>query len=176
MEFLSRVAAVGSIVRLGYSGRCRRRGWRARSLPNNGQGPRGGCRQGKAGGRARILVIGPLPEFPWHAPYCVMRSIRLGIDICSIPRANVEARRAKTISTLRGVLDHADGVRFVDPIDLFCTRTECRPNDGAELFFSDMSHLSTAGTARLYGTFAHDFLWALTGEVGKNGSQSKSPH
>ncbi|HZQ12526.1 MAG TPA: acyltransferase family protein [Pseudolabrys sp.] len=130
----------------------------------------------KQAGVRRILVIGPLPEFPWHAPYCVMRSIRLGIDICSIPRANVEARRAKTISTLRGVLDHADGVRFVDPIDLFCTRTECRPNDGAELFFSDMSHLSTAGTARLYGTFAHDFLWALTGEVGKNGSQSKSPH
>ena len=128
----------------------------------------------KQAGVRRILVIGPLPEFPWYAPYCVMRSIRLGVDICSIPRSKVEARRERTIATLRAVIDHADGIRFIDPIDLFCTRTECRPNDGARLFFSDMSHLSPAGTEQLYQTFEHDFLWVLTGDDGKNRSHSVS--
>ena len=128
----------------------------------------------KAAGVRRILVIGPLPEFPWYAPYCVMRSIRLGLDICSIPRSNVDARRERTMSTLRAVTDHAEGIRLIDPINLFCTQTVCRPNDGAQLFFSDMSHLSSAGTERLYQTFEPDFLWALTGDDGRKRSHSVS--
>jgi hypothetical protein len=128
----------------------------------------------KQEGVRRILVIGPLPEFPWYAPYCVMRSIRLGLDICSIPRSNVEARRKRTMSTLRAAIGQTDGIRLIDPIDLFCSQTVCRPNDGALLFFSDMSHLSPAGTERLYQTFEHDFLWALTGDDGRNRSHSVS--
>jgi len=128
----------------------------------------------KQAGVRRILVIGPLPEFPWYAPYCVMRSIRLGVDICSVSRSKIEARRERTMSTLRAVTDHKDGVRLVDPVGLFCTQTVCRPNDGARLFFSDMSHLSPAGTERLYKTFEPDFLWALTGDDRKNRARSAS--
>ena len=125
-------------------------------------------------GVRRVLVIGPLPEFPWYAPYCVMQSMRLGVDICSIPRSNVEARRERTMATLRAVIDHSGGIRLIDPVDLFCTPTVCRPNDGARLFFSDMSHLSPAGTERLYQTFEHDFLWALTGDDVKTKPHSVS--
>ncbi len=128
----------------------------------------------KKAGVRRILVIGPLPEFPWYAPYCVMRSIRLGVDICTIPRSAVEARRDRTIATLHAVIHDADWIRFIDPIDLFCTRTDCRPNNGAQLYFSDMSHLSAAGAERLFRTYRREFLWALTGDdAGKKSVSSR---
>lgn len=60
-------------------------------------------------GIRRILVIAPPPEFPWYAPYCVMRAIRLRIDLCKISRKNVELRRAGTMSILQKI-----GVQFKD--------------------------------------------------------------
>src|SRR5581483_8234584 len=45
-------------------------------------------------GVRRILLVGPTPEFPVHAPYCVVRALRLGVDTCTIARATVDTRRA----------------------------------------------------------------------------------
>jgi peptidoglycan/LPS O-acetylase OafA/YrhL len=118
----------------------------------------------KRAGVRRILVIAPLPEFPWYSPACVVKAIRVASDTCSILRAKVEARRERTMTVLRQAVAPLENVRLIDPIDLFCTATECRPNKGAELFFFDTSHLSSAGAERLYEGFKRDFLWAFTGD------------
>ncbi len=129
----------------------------------------------KRAGVRRILIIAPLPEFPWYSPACVVKAIRVGSDTCSILRAKVEARRERTMTVLRQAVALFENVRLIDPIDLFCTATECRPNKGTELFFFDTSHLSSAGAERLYYGYERDFLWALTGDgAGNNVSKNSS--
>ena len=119
--------------------------------------------EAKRSGVRRILIVGPMPEFPWYAPYCVMREIRVGIDACTIARAAVDARRERTMAALRRAISGIEGVRLIDPIGVFFTATVCRPNKDRTLYFSDTSHLSTAGAERFYKSFAGDFLWVLTG-------------
>jgi peptidoglycan/LPS O-acetylase OafA/YrhL len=129
----------------------------------------------KRAGVRRILIIAPLPEFPWYSPACVVKTIRVGSDNCSILRAKVDARRQRTMTILRRASASYENVRLIDPINLFCTETECRPNKGAELYFFDTSHLSSAGAERLYQGYQRDFLWALTGDDAANtGPKSSS--
>lgn len=125
----------------------------------------------KSSGVQRILLVGPAPEFPWHAPFCVIRALRTGIalDNCAIPRAKVEARRRHTMETLRLATAGFKDVRLIDPIDVFCTAAECRPNQGRTLYYSDTNHLSPAGADLLYKVFENEFLWALTGNEGGDG-------
>ena len=78
------------------------------------------------------------------------------------------------MTVLRQAVAPFENVRLIDPINFFCTETECRPNKGAELFFFDTSHLRSAGAERLYQGYERDFLWALTGKDAGN-SVSKSP-
>jgi len=119
--------------------------------------------EAKHSGVQRALIVGPWPEFPWDSQYCVMRAIRTGTDGCSIARATVEARRKRTMETLRRVIAGFEGVRLIDPIDLFCTAEACSPHKGRKLLVLDTSHLSTAGAERLYKIYERDFLWAMTG-------------
>jgi len=129
----------------------------------------------KRAGVRRILIIAPLPEFPWYSPACVVKAIRVGSDTCSILRAKVDARRERTMTILRQAVAPFENVRLIDPINLFCTKTECRPNKGNELFFFDTSHLSSAGVERLYQGYERDFLWALTGnDAGKSVSKNST--
>lgn len=114
-------------------------------------------------GIRRILLIAPPPEFPWYAPYCVMRAIRLGIDLCKISRENVELRRTGTMSVLQKIGAQFKDVRVIDPIDLFCTTSECRPNTGKTMLFSDTNHLSPAGIEIFYDKYRNDFEWVFTG-------------
>jgi peptidoglycan/LPS O-acetylase OafA/YrhL len=116
-------------------------------------------------GVSRILFIAPLPEFPWPASYCVMQSIRAHVDFCTIARKSVEDRRRRTMVVLQQVADRYKTIRIIDPIDLFCTQTECRPNDGRKLYFFDWTHLSPAGTDYLERAFRQQFLWVLTGSA-----------
>jgi hypothetical protein len=130
----------------------------------------------KHAGVRRILIVAPLPEFPWYSPACVVKAIRVGNDTCSVLRAKVDARRARTMTVLRQAVAAFDNVRLIDPINLFCTETECRPNKGTELFFFDTSHLSSAGAERLYRGYERDFLWVLTGDAtSRNNISDNSP-
>ncbi len=118
----------------------------------------------KQGGVRRILVVGPLPEFPLHPPSCLVRALRLGVDDCMVDRASVDARRARTMEMLRRVTQGIEGTRLIDPIDVFCDATTCWPHSGRMLYFFDSNHLSPAGIERFLHAFESDFRWALTGE------------
>jgi hypothetical protein len=79
------------------------------------------------------------------------------------------------MTVLRSAAASYENVRLIDPINLFCTETECRPNKGTELFFFDTSHLSSAGAERVYRGYERDFLWVLAGsDTGNNVSKSPS--
>jgi hypothetical protein len=54
-------------------------------------------------------------------------------------------------------------VKVIDPIDLFCTTSECRPNTGKTILFSDTNHLSPAGIEIFYEKYRNDFEWVFTG-------------
>ena len=66
---------------------------------------------------------------------------------------------------LQQVADRYKAITIIDPIDLFCTQTECRPNDGRKLYFVDQTHLSRAGIDYLEQAFRQQFLWVLTGSA-----------
>jgi peptidoglycan/LPS O-acetylase OafA/YrhL len=114
-------------------------------------------------GVRRILVIGPLPEFAAHPPDCLIRQLWFSIGLCTVSRDETNQRRAKTIETLRSVSSRFEGVRLIDPIDVFCTATTCRSFEGRTLFFHDTNHLSPGGIERMYRAFQSDFKWVLTG-------------
>jgi hypothetical protein len=132
--------------------------------------------EAKRAGVRRILIVAPLPEFPWYSPACIVKAIRVGSDTCSMLRAKVDARRERTMTVLREAVAPFESVRLIDPINLFCTEAECRPNKGNELYFFDTSHLSSAGAERFYRGYERDFLWAFTGDgAEKNVSGRASP-
>lgn len=116
-------------------------------------------------GVKRVLLVGPAPEFPVHPPYCLMRSIRVGVGDCAFARAPIDARRARTMESLRKVAAGFESVRVLDPIGPFCGETECRFNEGRTLLFFDSNHLSAPGFTRLYSAFENDFVWVLTGRT-----------
>ena len=75
------------------------------------------------------------------------------------------------METLLRVTGGIEGVRVIDPINLFCTEAACRPHEGRTLYFSDSNHLSAAGMDRFYKTYESDFLWALSGHGTDNTSR-----
>ena len=123
--------------------------------------------EAKRAGVKRILVIGAFPRFPTRPPNCVLRVIRLGVDRCSPSRASVDAHLAGTRETLRRVTAGIDGVRLIDPIDVFCTPSVCRPYADHTVYFTDIVHVSPAGAERFYDAFRDDIEWALTGQDGR---------
>jgi peptidoglycan/LPS O-acetylase OafA/YrhL len=109
----------------------------------------------------RILLIGPVPMFAKSSLECVVLSDRYGWgrDRCVKPRGEVEATNAAIVGVLKAMPVKFPNVRYIDPIDVFCDRTICRPFSDNVVFYSDSHHLSPAGADRLYDSFASDFLW-----------------
>ncbi|KKC36569.1 hypothetical protein WH87_14035 [Devosia epidermidihirudinis] len=117
-------------------------------------------------GVKRILVQGPVPEWLRRAPECIARADAMRVDRatnCGLPRAEVEERRADVVAWIKEALEVFPEVRFIDPLDVFCDATTCRPYDGQVLLFSDDDHMSEAGQARVFRAFETDFLWAFRG-------------
>ena len=112
-------------------------------------------------GARRILLVGPVPEFPVDPPYCLVRALRLGTETCAIARGAVDARRAGAMAMLRDLAAEFAEVRVIDPIALFCTATACAPHSGRTLFYFDSSHMSPAGIDRFFHAFSSDFEWVF---------------
>lgn len=114
---------------------------------------------------ARILLIGPVPMFPTSSLECVVLSDRYGTNRnrCLMPRIAFDTFREGAVEMLRLMTDRYPNVRFIDPVDLFCDRTTCRPFKGNEVLYLDSHHLSPAGADLLFDSFRSDFLW-LTGK------------
>ena len=109
----------------------------------------------------RIVILGPVPIFPLSSLDCVVLSDRYGPsrDRCGRPRAEVEAERAPVIPLLAATARRFANVRYIDPIDLFCDASMCRPFKDDRVFFRDQGHVLPSGADRIYDGFADDFRW-----------------
>ncbi len=114
-------------------------------------------------GAGRILVVAPIPDFPLTAPDCVVRSDRWGIDRsrCVKPRATAESQREPSLEALISAAARMSDVRLIDPFDLFCDQSTCRPFEGDVLFYRDNSHLSGPGAQRVVDAFDADLRWVF---------------
>ena len=116
------------------------------------------------GGRRRLLLVGPVPEFSWNDPFrCIVlsRRVGLGVDRCGLPRSEVEARRRRTVAILREVVQNFPNARYVDPIDIFCDQRMCLPLKDDGVAYLDATHLNPYGAKLLFDRFEADFLWAF---------------
>ena len=116
------------------------------------------------GGRRRLLLVGPVPEFTWNDPFrCVVLSRRfgLGVDRCGLPRSEVEARRRRTVAILREVVQKFPNARYVDPVDIFCDERMCLPIKDDGIAYLDATHINPYGAKLLFDRFEPDFLWAF---------------
>ncbi len=120
-----------------------------------------------ADGKRRLLVIGPVPEFDYKAAECVLRARRYGMerDFCALPRARIEAERAKTMAVLRRIARRAPNIHVADPLNLFCDAKMCRPFSGGQVLYKDTNHLSRFGARWFLSALARDYRWAFTGKV-----------
>ena len=111
--------------------------------------------------RTRILLIGPVPVFDSPSLACVVLSdrYRANRDRCIEPRSTFEADTTAVEAVLKSMPGKFPNVRTIDPTDVFCDRTTCRPFDGDEVLYLDTHHLSPAGADRLFDAFKGDFLW-----------------
>lgn len=111
--------------------------------------------------RTRVLLIGPVPIFHVSSLECVVLSDRFGTsrDQCLVPRSEVEASRASIVAVLKSMPSKFRNVRYVDPIDLFCDNSFCRPFKGDRVYYADIHHLTPAGADLVFDSFKNDFDW-----------------
>jgi peptidoglycan/LPS O-acetylase OafA/YrhL len=111
--------------------------------------------------RTHILLIGPVPIFAKSSLECVVLSDRYyeNRDRCVRVRSEVEASTAAIVGVLKTMPNRFPNVRYVDPINIFCDQTICRPFKNNDVFYSDIHHLSQAGADEVYDSFESDFLW-----------------
>ncbi len=124
------------------------------------------------GGRRRLLILAPVPDFPLAGAECVLRADRYGIgrDRCGLPRRELEERRAGAVAALREVAEGRSNVRLVDPIDFFCDAEFCRPVRDGILLTKDDNHLTDPnGAWRFFAHYREAFWWAFSGRDATGG-------
>jgi peptidoglycan/LPS O-acetylase OafA/YrhL len=128
--------------------------------------------------RTHILFIGPVPMFDTPGLACIVLSDRFGDDRsrCDRARSPVEAGRAAIVKLLMATAARFGNVRYIDPIDVFCDRSTCRPYANGQVLYLDEGHVSPAGADRIYDAFEGDFRWLFepsTVDSRKNQSQPR---
>jgi hypothetical protein len=120
--------------------------------------------------RTRILLIGQVPIFPTSSLECVVFSDMYGQnrDRCVKPRSAVEAANAATKAMLKDMAARFSNVRYIDPLDVFCDATTCRPFSQNTAYFSDQHHVLPRGADEIYDSFASDFVWLAAKASEKN--------
>ena len=114
-------------------------------------------------GVRRILVIGPVPEFAAEASTCLSRAASTGRspEICSVKRSLVDERRKDAVQSLLQGVEGKAGVRYVDPLEVFCDEDRCQPIDKGGILYTDDNHLSQHGSNAVYQAFKLDFEWVM---------------
>jgi peptidoglycan/LPS O-acetylase OafA/YrhL len=121
--------------------------------------------------QTRILLLGPVPDFPRSSLECVVFSDRFGgsRDRCVTPRREAEDANTAVTAMLKAMAAKFGNVRYVDPLAVFCDETTCWPfsrNGKDAVFFLDTHHVLPRGADEMYDAFETDFRW-LVGDRGK---------
>jgi peptidoglycan/LPS O-acetylase OafA/YrhL len=99
----------------------------------------------------QIVVLIDLPEFPFLPRDCFRRQ---GTSGCILPRSAVNARQAE-LRVIIAKLQHAHpGISVFDPLERFCTNSQCIYTESGQLLYKDSNHLSQYGSDRYAEVFS----------------------
>ena len=107
----------------------------------------------------RVLIMAPLPEFPYDVPGCIARRGAAG---CNLPRSEVDAQRRDVVALLAAIAGRYPGVEVLDLIDAVCDESLCYADRDGTIVFLDDHHL-TATASRALLTFARPVLLEAAG-------------
>jgi SGNH domain (fused to AT3 domains) len=102
--------------------------------------------------RARIVVMGPVPELTFNPPDCVAQARHLGRPEAACREAPATPpliRTGKAEAGIREALRAHPQVRAVFPSEKLCTAARCQTVQGGTLLYFDDDHLSASGARRL---------------------------
>jgi len=105
-----------------------------------------------SGSKARVLVIGPIPELPVSPPDCVAQASRFGLDLAhcqQAPNADTLARADPAIRAIQQVTARHPDVRVVLPSRDLCSGGSCGAVEDGDILYFDSDHLSASGARRL---------------------------
>ena len=108
----------------------------------------------------RVVVVGSTPEFHYSVPQCLLRR---PLQECSMTRAAVDARRARTMHVVSNTVV-SNGAHMFDPLRFFCDDAFCYPTHGRTVMFSDPQHLTATGSPLLEPALVEDLRWLLHGD------------
>ncbi|MCB1474948.1 MAG: acyltransferase [Rhodobiaceae bacterium] len=113
----------------------------------------------------RILLVAPAPWFGESSLTCVILADRQKADwsTCDSTRAENDKWQKEAAETMADVASKLPNTRFVDPMNVFCDDTTCRPYRGKVLLFEDHTHVMPSGADAIIDAFADDFEWAAEG-------------
>jgi hypothetical protein len=95
---------------------------------------------------------------------CVYLAGRNGLDraaVCGVPRARARIEADLPARLLSEATAGLDGVRTIDPFDVFCDAERCVPYAEDSILFIDTNHLSDTGALRLATRHAEEFEWVI---------------
>jgi hypothetical protein len=107
----------------------------------------------------RVLIMAPLPEFPYDVPGCIARRGAAG---CNLRRSEVEAQRRDVLALLAGIGARHPGVELLDLIDAVCDESLCYADRDGTVVYLDDHHL-TATASRALLPFARPALLEAAG-------------
>jgi hypothetical protein len=105
-----------------------------------------------------VVVIAPLPEFPWSVPECLARR---GAEDCRVEREAAETERATALAAVRAAVSAAPGARLFDGFDAFCGRRYCEGTREGTALFADQHHVTPRGARALLPLARADFAWMI---------------
>lgn len=102
--------------------------------------------------RARILIVGPVPELTFNPPDCLAQALVLGrgAQACrDAPSAFPLLRARRAEAQIREALGLHPDVLAVFPSERLCTASSCVTARGRTLLYFDDDHLSASGARML---------------------------
>jgi hypothetical protein len=120
-------------------------------------------------GARRILVVGTQPDHQF-TPACLVRASQRGLPESSCARsfAQIATREEDVMRSIQKAIEGKESVRLIHPTRAFCVQENCRFAVDSEPLYTDSAHLSQAGEAILFRTFAAEFSWAVIGNKAVN--------
>jgi peptidoglycan/LPS O-acetylase OafA/YrhL len=91
----------------------------------------------------QVIVPIDLPEFPFLPRDCYRRHDKHG---CVLPRSAVDARQADERAIIARLQRAHPGIRVFDPLERFCTDSECFYTESGQLLYEDSNHLTHYGS------------------------------
>jgi peptidoglycan/LPS O-acetylase OafA/YrhL len=104
------------------------------------------------GGKARVVVIGPVPELPFSVPSCMGQARRFDLDMAhcrTAPAMGSLARADPAIQQIEAAVSRHPAVRAVFPSRQLCSAQACRTVQDGVLLYYDADHLSATGARKL---------------------------